>query len=1267
MVKKSYYKDILREIKNRLPQFISTIIILALGISFYIGIQMTGIDMRTTANSYYHEKLNADIEVTTSLGVDESFQKEIETLFSDAKTELFYYVDTMVIINGKEFNIRIYQIPKSMNQFNLLAGSIPLNKNQILIDSQFLNFFDVQLGHKVTLLNNDKLKSNNLEVVGFGNSSRFLTYERGRSSVGNGQLDGFGYVVADAFDMDVANGLSIRLDDLEDVKFDGIEYRNSVLSAKTLLNTNRDRLINKRLEDLISNPQKELEDAKKKLLEETTKAQLELKEANQKLIEGKQKLDKGLNDFNEGVSQIYTKIDQEPVIKDSPKETLDRLNQQINIYFTIQQEKIVEAQLQINKGFKDANSGLSTIESNVDLINEKRDLLSSQLATLNQTIDTLEASNLEVVNQQKSLDELRAAYVNLQLNQTKYEDGLKSFYDGLFLIKTQLQSDYVFVNNPQVDAFAISNQINQTLSLMNETLIEVSSGLSQVEQLLLVQPDDLSLLAQKEMLLQQKSQLEMNINQLKIAQAESVTLISSSDQLAQAKTQLDAGWVLINPQIKQIGSLESAQAQLDLGKQQLISGIDSIYSNLSLSNPKEADITKAIVKLREDVHSFETTQNTLLNVGLTTLNFQKSEVLQSLELLRQSQQTLTQSQIDLDNGRNQLNVATIELEVGVNDYQKGFETYQQGVKDYQEGLVTFENETKDAQKKIADAQKDLDAIKKPELFVSTRNEFMIGYQSFENDSNRIERIGQVFPLFFFLIAALVSLSTMSRMVEDQKTQMGIMSALGYTRKMIRNKFLIYALGVLVFSLLLGSLLGYLFFPRMIYEAYRILYEMPELQTPFSWKVFIIPLLLSMVVTLAVAYGQSQRLLKMRPSQMMRPNPPHVGKRVLIERVTPLWKRLSFLQKVTLRNIFRHKSRFFMTTVGIAGCTGLLVTGFGMYDSIMKIPILQFQKIYQYQINVVYNNEIDEATKNEITNYLVSQEVSVVDNQVISIESTNSFASIDSTMYIFENNQQAAEMFSLHQGDKIVTLDDDGVIINTKQAELLGLKLGDTIHLINTSKNLKVETTIKNMVDNYVGHNVYMTRDLANRLGINNQKNSLLLKSETDKPLDTDTITSYLLKYDDVLSVVDISSVYQSVNNSMESFFFVIVVIVIAAALLAFVVMFNLSNMNLTERQREIATLKVLGFNQRETFAYLSRENLLLTLVGILVGCAFGYLLHQYVIFSAEIDTIMFYRQLTIASLVISSVLTFIFSLINDIIMSFQVKKINMLESLKSVE
>lgn len=1267
MVKKSYYKDILREIKNRFPQFLSTIIILSLGISFYIGIQMTGVDMRITADAYYHDKLNADLEVTTSLGVDESFQDEIETLLTDVETELFYYVDTLVTINEKEFNLRIYQIPASMNQLSLLAGSEPVNQNQILVDSQFHEFFDVKIGDKVEIFNNDHIKNKNLVVVGFGNSSRFLTYERGRSTVGNGQLDGFGYVAAEAFDIEIANGLSVRFKNLENVAFDDTDYKNSIVSHKAILNTNRDRLISKRLNDIISDPQKELDDAKRKLAEESTKAESELKKANLELIDGKQQLDKGLADFNKGVTSIYSEIDQEPVIENNPQNTLNRLKKQADTYFLSQQEKIVNAQQTINQNQEEANNGLTIIEENINNLAEKKLLLTSQIQSLNETVVSLEAANSEIDNQQKSLDELRAAYINLQLNQAKYDEGIKSFYDGLLLIKTQLQSEVIFVNDPVVDALALDTQIKQLLSTLTESLEKIEDGLSQVEQLLLIQPNDLSLLAQKDMLLQQKEELEFRISQLEIAQTEVSKLIVVSYELAQSKTQLDQAWSIINPQIQQIGSIENAQAQLDEGKVELVNGIDSIYSSLSLNNPKKDDLTKAIKRLSDDIAAFEINQNRLIDEGMKTLETQKTEVIQALELLSQSQLTLNQSQRDLDQGRNQLSVAIRELQVGVNEYENGLEEYQRGVEEYQEGLLSFENETNEAKKKIVEAQKELDAIKKPELFVSTRNEFMIGYQSFENDSNRIEKIGQVFPLFFFLIAALVSLSTMTRMVEDQKTQMGIMSALGYTKRMIRNKFLIYASGVLLFSLVIGSLLGYLFFPRMIYEAYRILYEMPELRTPFSWKVFIMPLLLSIVVTLVVAYGQSQRLLKMKPSQMMRPNPPHVGKRVLIERITPLWKRLSFLQKVTLRNIFRHKSRFFMTTVGIAGCTGLLITGFGLYDSIMKIPVLQFEEIYQYQMNVVYNTEIEDSVKNEIINNIVAQGGSIVDNQVVSIESTNSFAVIDATLTIFENDEQATEMFSLHQKDRRVILDNDGVIVNTKQAELLGLTIGDTIHLINPSKNLKVETTISDMVDNYVGHNVYLTRDLANRLGISNQKNSLLIKSDGDKSLDTDTITSELLKYDDVLSVVDISSIYQSVNESMESFFFVIVVIVIAAALLAFVVMFNLSTMNLTERQREIATLKVLGFNQRETFAYLSRENVILTLVGIVVGCGFGYLLHQYVIFSAEIDTIMFYRQLTLGSMVISSVLTFIFSLINDIIMSFQVKKINMLESLKSVE
>ncbi len=571
---------------------------------------------------------------------------------------------------------------------------------------------------------------------------------------------------------------------------------------------------------------------------------------------------------------------------------------------------------------------------------------------------------------------------------------------------------------------------------------------------------------------------------------------------------------------------------------------------------------------------------------------------------------------------------------------------------------------------IKNAQAELDKLKPPVWYVLDRNSIE-AYSEFERNAEQIDAIGDVFPVIFFLVAALISLTTMTRMVEEERIQIGTLKALGYSKKAIAMKYMLYSLLATIGGSVLGAIVGLKVLPTIIITAYKILYRsIPEVITPFNWYYALLATLLSVFCVGLATYISCYKELLAKPAQLMRPEAPKVGKRVFLERVPNIWNQLNFTWKATVRNLMRYKKRFFMTIFGIGGCMALLLVGFGVKDSIFVIYVRQFDEIMLYDAMISLD---DKATKEQLTdlkNVLEKDEEisssTLVRNSSVDLTYKGKTKSI--SMIVPEEPEKLRDciVFRKRVGHKKYTLDDKGVIITEQVAKKLGIKKGDTVTIKEGDITAKVRVSA--ITENYMTHYVYMTPDLYQTLFEKevNYNEYILLMPDTDEVTEL-VVGNRILEYPAANGVFYTSYYQKTLSRILESLDIVVWVLIIAAGALAFVVLYNLNNININERRRELATIKVLGFYDHEMAAYVYRENILLTLLGSLFGILFGIVLHRFIIVTVEVDIIMFGRNIDFSSYVYSILLTFMFSALVNFAMYFKLKKINMVESLKSVE
>ena len=922
--------------------------------------------------------------------------------------------------------------------------------------------------------------------------------------------------------------------------------------------------------------------------------------------------------------------------------------------------------------FDDLRTEVAYSQNYVDLMNKNKSQVTSLLAPRKQgRLDEIREKALKELNDnQREIDEANAqieegakqlndALKTLEAGKKELEAGQQTFDSEMANAEAQIR----YQRNQLVSAQAELDQQRATLESQQQALNQQSKELTAAEE-------------QLEPLLAQKATLEASLAQLEGVQQQYGELVVLLDGFAEVPEEAQPSAI---EAIKSTASALSAQLS---ASPELSGAFGTFAAEVTVENIAE---TQTVIRSAGDLIE---QQRLEVQQSLTTLATQQQELAAARQALVAGQaqidagrDALAQGQAEIDRGFEQLNQGEqtlaeqrqqgqSELDAARQEFETGQEAYEKEAQAFQKLQDETLPDLKAAQRTIDQEREKLDELE-PATFTYVLRDDNPGYLEYEENANRISSIATVFPTIFFLIAALVSLTTMGRMIEEKRTEIGTYKALGYKNSEVSLKFIIYSLTAGLTGTLLGLLVGFYLFPTIIINAYGQLYNMTEFPTPWYLSYSLIGLAVGLFCTVGISMIVLRVDLMSSPATLLRPKAPKAGKTILLERIQPLWRRLNFNQKVTMRNLFRYKSRMFMTVFGIAGCTAMILTGFGLKNSISDIVPIQFNEVWRYQGIVTFD---EEASTQAIEEYQAA--VSQLDllsatlgmtSENLTVAQTGK-ASQEVTVYVPENPAELSDFvsFTERKTGEVYALGDNGVIINEKLAKLFQLAIGDTIELKNGDNEI-FEVNISGITENYVGHFAYFSPTYYEEIfgEIPTYNSELLLFSEALTKEQENQIANDLMKQDRVLNVTFLSDSSTALDDTTEILNIVVWLLIISAGLLAFIVLYNLNNINISERIRELSTIKVLGFYNKEVTMYIYRENIFLTLFGIIAGLFLGRILHGYVLATVELDMLMFSPEIHLLSYLYSSLITLFFTIIVGFVMYQKLKHVDMIEALKS--
>ena len=1284
---KALHKDFWMEIRKSKARFISIFLIVALGVAFFSGIQASSPDMRYSGDAYYEAAKLMDLKIQGTLGLTQRDVKAVSDIDGVELAEGSYSTDVM---SGEDDARKVLHLESISSNFNLLTadeGRIPEKSGEIFLDKPFAKNRGYKIGDTISVSedgDSELLKKTTYTVVGIGSSPLYISFNRGNTTLGSGEVSGFGYILPEDFEQEAFTQIYIMVHESGDVISYTDAYDNLIRKIQKRVEGIEKEQCSLRYDEIVAEANEKLDDARKELEDGKKESEEKLGDAKKKLDDGQKKYEDGKKEYEDGKQQL----------SDAKKELTDG------------KQQLADGRKQIEDGWSQLNSAKQQVEDGLSQLNAARSQLADSEAQINEKQSELTAGyeQLTAAKQQVSDGEaqLREAEKTLESKQAELDSGREQLETGKNTIKEtktaltgqkeQCEAGLVQVSEGESQISSSEEALSGQQAQLDELTSQKEALSSQAAELQAqydagaeagkTEEELAELSTQIQTLNGQISAMEEQINagqaQIDGAQAE---LTAKKSELAQTRAELESSLGQINEGFSQIKeqeeTLSRTEAQLNEGQEELDKGKKELETKKAELSAAKEEIAANQATLDDGQSQLDSARAQLssgrqqLEEKQAQLNAGQAEIQANTEKLTSSQAELDANEQKLLDGEKEIRENEQKLKDAKKDLEDAKKKLSDGKKEYQDGKKEADDKIAEAQQKIEDAQKEVDDIETPEWIISDRND-LPEYSDFGDNAERLKNIGKVFPMIFFLVAALISLTTMTRMVEEQRTQIGTMKALGYGKASIASKYLSYAFLATVGGSIAGVLFGEKVLPFIIIQAYGIMYWNigDHMQLDYELQYALIASGAAVICTMGATLFSCAKTLAETPASLMRPPAPKEGKRILIERISFIWKHLSFSWKSSMRNLFRYKKRLFMTIFGIAGSMGLMLVGFGLYDSIMDIAILQYDQIQHYDAMVINDEDATDSQEKDLLKFLDGN--SEIDHytrvQLTKMTAPKEKGSVSIYVYVPENTENFKEDVTLRdrKSHEQYELTDDGAVICEKTASLIGVKTGDEITLEKDNRKYKVKITA--VTENYMGHYVYMTPPCYEKtFGEKPEYSSTVYTMKEDAESDLETLGNAILKYPAALSISYTSSTAGQVERMLGSLGAVIWVLIISAGMLAFVVLYNLNNINITERQRELATLKVLGFYDGEVSQYVFRENILLSFIGILAGAVFGILLHRYVITTVEVDAVMFGRNIKPISFVYSGIITFGFSMFVNMVMHFKLKKINMVESLKSVE
>ena len=1215
MKKNILRKDFIIEIKKTMGRFVSIFFIVALGVAFYSGIRASEPSMRITADQYFDDSELMDLKVMGTMGLTKADIKAIGKVSGIEAVEGGYSKDVLCPVGDNEKVVHMLSMQKNFNQISVVEGRLPEKAGECLVDEDFLSYTDLKVGDTVTFHSGDgealtdSLVTDTYKIVGIGNSPLYISFGRGSSTIGTGEISGFVVVDKASFDMDVYTEAYVKVSGAEEKTAFTDEYNNLSDAAKEAVSAieeercavRKQEIVDEANEKLadsektVNEKSQELEDAKKELESGKSKAAEELEKAKQQLTDGEAELADAKQQIADGETQLadakaqlndkQAQLDSAEAQYESGKAQLDQKEQELadaeQVYLS-----------NYSKYMPIITAGKEQIPAGKSQIADGKKQLDEGLAPLNQLKDGLAGIEDEISQCDSEISELQ-----------------KQINDGDTLYK-----EYTKISEP--DRTPEQRVYLESWSGVRQGLEAKLAGIQE----------------QKAQLEDKKKDLLVQMN--KAGFATEADLEAQITSLTKQKADLDAKETAL---LQQEQTLAAQEEELLSAGRQITDGKSQIAAARSQLDSTKSQITDG-----------------------------KAQILSAWALLNEKEDTLNASKAQLASGEQ-------ELADGRSEYEQAAKEAEEQITDGQAKITDGEKQLTDAKQQIADAKAEIKKIENPKWYVQTREDALTEYQGYGDNADRMRSIGKVFPVLFFLVAALISLTTMTRMVEEQRVQIGTMKALGYGKAAIAGKYIGYALIATLGGSIFGVLAGEKILPFIIIYAYMILYKhLPAILVPYHMSYALQASGIAVACTLIATIASCYKELAAEPAELMRPAAPKQGKRILLERIGIIWKHLNFTWKSTVRNLIRYKKRFFMTIFGIGGCMALMVVGFGLKDCIYEIVSLQYEKVQFYDAATYMSDDISEENRQQLHDYL-DQNADIKETIEARMQKTDvKSASGKKTLYLMvpSDNEKIEDFLSFHSRtnkDEVYSLKKDEVILTEKMASLLNVKVGDELTIEDEDRGDQT-VTVGAICENYMSHYLYLSPEKYEELyGVPAEYNTIIYSVKDGKDDQIEKIGTKLLSMDGVLNVSYTSSIEGRLDDMLRSLNLVIVVLIVSAGMLAFVVLYNLNNINITERQRELATLKVLGFYDGEVASYVYRENILLTIIGSVVGMVLGNLLHRYIILTVEVEEAMFGRQIHWQSYLYSFLLTVAFSLFVNWVMFYKLKKIDMVESLKSVE
>ena len=1206
-MKNAMQKDFWREIGHTRSRFFSIMILVALSVAFLSGLKATAPDMKHTGDDYLDSLHLADIQVLSTLGLtDEDIAAlRAQDKIEDAEGE--YVIDAFASSDSLDAVVKVLSLTdRGISDVLLREGRMPERADECVVEENMLSLMSISVGDTITLTPGDDLSDALAQDT-------YTVVGTVRSPV---------YLAVERGTSTLGSGtvkayLYLPREAFTLDYYTAAYVRVSGAAEMTAFYDEYDDYIDDVIDSLEDFGERRAILRHDELVDEATE---KLDDAQKELDDAKAEADKELGDARKELADARRKLDDgwkeyddgkqeladSRVKLDDAKAELEDGEQE----YADGVKKYDQAVRDYEKGQKDYADGVKDYEKGAQQLADGE--------------SELEAGKEKLDEGQKQLDALGNTVAGALQNDPNYagvtggtiidelgrgdEHTAAATDAALDKMRAQLEGGIA--------------QAQQGLAKIDAGIEKCDEGLAALEQL----PDSEEVAAQRAEIAAQRSALVQQRGKV------SAQLSELQSQLAALST-VSSGSIAANKQ-----QLDQGRADYESGKQQLSAGYRDLRDGKKELDKAKKELDEAPQKLADA----------------------KQELADARKELDDGWKEYYDGEEEYADGEKELADAYRELTDGEKDYREG-------LREYEDGKAEADEKIADAEEKIADARRKVADIESCEWYLFSRS-YNPGYTGYGQDAERMANLASVFPVIFFLVAALVCLTTMTRMVEEQRVQIGSLKAMGYSGLAISRKYLLYGLLPSLTGGMFGLVIGYILFPKMIFTAYQIMYQMPNIELRAYGGISAYSLLAAVACTTIATLWACLATLRETPASLMRPRTPKAGKRVFLEYIKPLWRKMSFTHKVTARNLFRYQKRFWMTVIGIGGCTALIIAGFGMRSSLLFTMSRQYDDLFHYSAQVTLSSNVLPEERQAVEDFLAGDSRVVNDVPCTASSATVITSSYSTTAYVeaMEADEigKVIDLLDCKTGEPI-TMEDTGVYIDQKLSELLKVSVGDTFFLDGDARG---DVTVAGIYEHYTGHFIYMTPSYYEQtLHADSEPNAYLMNFTSD---DTDTcnaIFEKLLSMNGVVTTSRMRDTQDTYMHSMERVDFVVVIIILAAAALAMVVLFNLSNINITERQRELATIKLLGFYDKEVSAYVYRENIVLTVFGILMGCFMGHWLHIYLVRSTEIDLMMFGRQTAPSAYVYAAILTMLFSVLVNVLAHFKMKKIDMVESLKSAE